>query len=73
MNIDDINNMIKHNGIELDNSISTRLYIDYKNTTELVDSMGEDGFIDFINGCMVVTMDRESYKFITELKEANKI
>ncbi len=56
-----------------DTNIPTRLYIDYKTAVELIDDMGEKSFIELLDECRVVTMDRESYHLITSIIDSDEI
>ena len=57
--------------------IQTKIIIDYDTAVELIESMGEQKFVDLLNNVVVITVDEDSYYFINEikrkLKDENKI
>ena len=52
--------------------IPTRIVIDYETSLELLESLGEEKFIEILNKVYIITTDDESFYFIKELQNNKK-
>jgi hypothetical protein len=53
--------------------INKRIYIDYYKILEIIEKMGESGFIHFLNKRVVIPTDDEAYEYLMRIKKENKI
>jgi hypothetical protein len=49
--------------------IPTKIVIDYETSVEMIDSMGEERFVNMLDNVVVITYDEDSYYYINEVKK----
>ena len=52
--------------------VPTRMIIDFETGHELIQSLGDEKFVEFINNMIVITTDEETMYYLNEIKRKHK-